>query len=94
VRADEALAIGLANRVVPDGQSLGFAQALAREIAAFPQECMRNDRRSVYEQAGTPLEAAIAREFELGLGSIASGEMHDGAASFAAGVGRHGGRVE
>lgn len=94
VRADEALAMGLANRVVPDGQSLGFAQALAREIAAFPQECLRNDRRSVYEQAGLPLEAAMAREYELGARTIASGETHDGASGFAAGLGRHGGRVE
>ena len=93
VRADEALSMGLVNRVVPNGQSRPFAEALAREIAAFPQECMRNDRRSVYEQAGRPFEDAMAREFELGLRSIAAGEMQAGATRFASGDGRHGGSV-
>lgn len=93
VRADEALSMGLVNRVVPNGQSRAFAEALAREIAGFPQECLRNDRRSVYEQAGLPLDIAMAREFELGMRSIASGETHAGATRFASGDGRHGGSV-
>jgi enoyl-CoA hydratase len=88
VAADEALAIGLANRVVPRGQSRAAAEALAREIAAFPQECMRNDRRSAWEQDGLALDAALAREFELGLQSLA--HSAEGAARFASGAGRHG----
>ncbi len=58
VKADEALAMGLANRVVPRGQARAAAEQLAAEIAAFPQECMRRDRRSAYEQLGAPLPSA------------------------------------
>ncbi len=81
VRADEALAIGLVNRVVPPGAARAAAEALARELAELPAECLRSDRRSAYEEAGLPLEAALAREFELGLGTLAGGDI-------AAGVGR------
>ena len=90
VRADEALAIGLANRVVPTGQALEAARALARQIAAFPQACMRNDRRSVHAQAGLPFADAMAHEFALGVQSLESGESIEGARRFAAGTGRHG----
>jgi enoyl-CoA hydratase len=89
VSATEALSMGLANRVVPHGQSRAAAEALAREIAAFPEECMRNDRRSAYDQDGLSIEAALAREFELGMGSLSSGGAA-GASRFAAGAGRHG----
>jgi enoyl-CoA hydratase len=90
VNADEAERIGLANRVVPAGQAREAAEALAREIAAFPPRCVRSDRRSVYETSGLGLEAALAREFELGRATIDSGESVEGAARFAAGAGRHG----
>src|SRR5213593_4961137 len=90
VKAEEALAMGLANRVVPKGRGRAAAELLAREIAAFPQECMRNDRRSAYESEGVTLEAALRREFELGKVTIDSGESREGAARFAAGAGRHG----
>lgn len=90
VGADEALAMGLANRVVPRGESRSAAEALAAEIARFPQATMRGDRRSAYESMGLSLEAALAREFELGVGSLASGEALAGATAFAAGKGRHG----
>lgn len=90
VGAQEALQIGLANRVVPKGQALVAAQALARGIAAHPQACMRSDRRSVYEQWGEELPDALAREFALGMGTIGSGETVAGASRFAAGAGRHG----
>jgi len=90
VDAREALQMGLANRVVPAGQSRPAAEALAREIAAFPPRCVLSDRRAAYETWGQPLEAALAREFELGKATIDSGESLEGAARFAAGAGRHG----
>jgi len=90
VGAEEAQRIGLADRVVPDGEARPAAEALAREIAAFPQLCMRSDRRSVYEQAGLGVEAALRHEFELGMEVMRSGETRAGAQRFAAGAGRHG----
>ncbi len=90
VQADEALAMGLANRVVPPGSALEAAQALALEIAAFPQRCMLDDRASAYAQWQLPFEAAIANEFEGGLEVIHSGETRAGAQAFSAGKGRHG----
>ena len=93
VSADEALAIGLANRVVPAGEALAAAQALARDIAAFPQTCMRNDRASVMNQAGKAHEVAMAYEFEVGLESLMVDGQH-GAARFAGGAGRHGSFAE
>jgi enoyl-CoA hydratase len=90
VGAAEAERIGLANRVVPAGQAREAAEALAREIAAFPPNCVASDRRSVYETFGMDLEAALAREFELGRAPIDSGESREGAARFAGGAGRHG----
>ncbi len=90
VDAAEALAFGLANRVVPAGRAHAAALALARQIAAFPQTCMRNDRRSLREQSGLPFGAALANEFAIGVGTLESGESVDGAQRFAAGTGRHG----
>jgi len=90
VAADEALAFGLANRVVPVGHALEGALAVARQIAAFPQTCMRNDRASVMAQAGRPFADAMAHEFELGERSLGSGESVAGARRFTEGIGRHG----
>jgi len=90
VGAEEALRIGLADRVVDDGQSRAAAEALATQIAAFPQLCMRADRRSAYEQAGLPVDAALRNEFRLGIEVVQSGETQAGAARFAGGAGRHG----
>ncbi len=90
VGADEALRFGLADRVVADGQSRAAAEALAREISAFPELCMRSDRRSVYQQLGRPLDEALRGEARLGLGVIESGETRAGAERFARGIGRHG----
>ena len=90
VDAEEAFAIGLANRKVPAGQALAAAQALAREIAAFPQQCLRNDRASALKQAGRSLREALMQEFALGLQTLNSGEAERGAARFAQGAGRHG----
>jgi enoyl-CoA hydratase len=90
VAADEALAIGLASRLVEDGTARSASEALAAEIAAFPQICLRNDRLSAYEQFGLPLAGALANEFAHGLRTLASGEAVAGAGEFTAGKGRHG----
>jgi enoyl-CoA hydratase len=89
VDAAEALAMGLANRVVPAGEALAAAQALARELAAFPQVCLRSDRASVLDQEGLDEPAALAAEFAHGRAAL-SAETVAGAARFAAGEGRHG----
>ncbi|WAL65868.1 crotonase/enoyl-CoA hydratase family protein [Amycolatopsis cynarae] len=89
VDAEEALRIGLANRVVPAGQALVAARELAGQIAAFPQTCLRQDRASVLEQHGLDEERALANEFEHGLVSLASDTVA-GATRFATGAGRHG----
>ena len=90
VKADEALRMGLANRVVPNGRSRVAAEELAHQIAAFPQECMRNDRLSAHEQASLELDRAIRHEFELGMRSLASSELAGGLGRFRTGQGRHG----
>jgi len=91
VGAQEALAMGLASRVVPDGTSRAAAEALAEEIASFPPLCMRSDRLAAYEGMGLELEAGLRNEFRRGIAVIESGETRAGAARFAAGAGRHGG---
>jgi enoyl-CoA hydratase len=88
VDAREARELGLANRVVPDGESRLAAEALAAELAKFPQTCMREDRLSVLEQWGLPEEEAIAGELEHGARSLA--EVGAGLERFRAGAGRHG----
>ena len=90
VKAEEALAMGLANRVVPKGRGRTAAELLAREIAAFPQECMRNDRRSAHDQFALELDEAIRHEFALGAKSLASPEITTGVGRFRGGQGRHG----
>ena len=90
VGATEALSIGLANRVVPDGAARIEAEKLAAQIAAFPQLCMRADRKSAYEQFSMSLDDAILNEFGLGLKVVQSGETLKGATKFAKGAGRHG----
>jgi enoyl-CoA hydratase len=90
VSGDEAARMGLANRLVPPGEALPAAIALAAEIAAFPQLCMRNDRTSSYEQWSMDLPSALARETTLGMETLRSGETLEGAKRFAAGAGRHG----
>lgn len=91
VTADEALAIGLVNRVVPVGESRAAAEALAHELCALPQAALRADRMSAYLQHDLPLEDALAKELELG--SHALVEAVEGAGRFAGGAGRHGGRA-
>ncbi|MGF1454189.1 MAG: crotonase/enoyl-CoA hydratase family protein [Alphaproteobacteria bacterium] len=90
VRAEEALSMGLANRIAPPGQARAMAEDLASQLAQFPQTCMLNDRRSVYEQWSCDLEEAMVREFAYGRQTLASGESLSGAARFADGRGRSG----
>jgi enoyl-CoA hydratase len=90
VSGDEALRMGLANRLVPAGEALSAAIELATALASLPQRCLRSDRLSSYEQWDLPLTGALERETELGRLVIASGETRAGAARFAAGEGRHG----
>jgi len=89
VSAQEALSMGLVNRVVPRGTARQAAEALARELAAFPQACLNADRRSAYAQEGLPLEAALRQEFAGGL-QVLESESLAGARRFAQGAGRHG----
>jgi enoyl-CoA hydratase len=88
VGAVEAERIGLVNRVVPAGESLGAAQELAAALARFPQACMREDRLSLLEQEGLEEPAAIANELEHGHRSLA--EAQAGLERFRSGSGRHG----
>lgn len=90
VGAKEAMSMGLVNRVVDEGSVVDAAADLAMELARFPQACLRSDRRSVYEQWDLTMAEALAREFRLGIESVASGEAVTGAARFASGKGRHG----
>ena len=90
VGAREALAMGLANRVVPDGTSREAAETLAAEIARFPQACLRADRLGALEQEGLVLEEAMRNEFRRGAAIVAAPGMREGAARFARGEGRHG----
>lgn len=89
VSADEALTMGLANRVVPPGTALVAAQQLAREISAFPQTCMRNDRASAYASITLPETKALECEMRIGMDSLMSDGV-SGAGRFAGGAGRHG----
>ena len=90
VHAAEALAMGLINRCVPDGEALTTAVELARQLSGFPQTAMRQDRLSAIEQWGLSEEDAIANEISHGLLTVASGETASGAKNFSSGAGRHG----
>lgn len=91
VGAVEAKGMGLVNRLAPHGEALAVALELAKQIAAFPQRGLRNDRLAVLEQWGLTTADAIRAELERGRDTIASGETSGGAARFSSGEGRHGG---
>lgn len=90
VAADEALQMGLANRVVKNTELMAEAEKLALHLATFPQACLRGDRRSAYEQWGLDEASALKNEFSHGLHTLQSGETLQGAGRFSAGTGRHG----
>jgi enoyl-CoA hydratase len=90
VTGDEALAFGLANRLAEPGRALEAARALALELAALPQTCLRSDRRSAYDQEGRGLDEAMRLEYELGVATVSAPDLGAGVARFVAGEGRHG----
>ncbi len=89
VNAEEALRIGACEHVVEDGSCRQFAEAMAHEIARFPQACMRADRRSIYAQQGLSIREAMRKEWYNGIPAFKA-EGAAGAARFASGKGRHG----
>ena len=90
VSGQEALTMGLANRLTQPGAALTTALTLADDLARFPQRCLRSDRLSVYEQWSLAWPEALRNEARRGLGTLRSGESVEGARRFAAGRGRHG----
>jgi len=90
VAAREALEFGLVNRLAASAQLESEAEAVALQIAAHPQACMRHDRASVLEQWSLPAAEALANEFRHGLRTLAAGEAAAGAERFRSGAGRHG----
>ncbi len=87
---EEARLMGLANRLVPPGEALSAAISLANELAQVPQQCLRSDRLSSYEQWSLPLNEALHNETRHGLEVLKSGEALTGASRFVEGHGRHG----
>src|SRR5689334_3377945 len=85
VSGEEALRMGLANRLVPPGQALPAAIELAREIASRPQAALRSDRRSSYEQWSLGLEDALANEYRHGMATLETGELFAGLEDYASG---------
>ena len=94
VSGDEALRMGLANRLTEPGAALDGALELAASLGAFPQLCVRSDRMSAIDQWGMDLGAALAHEVDLGMATIRSGETREGATRFKEGAGRHGSFTE
>jgi len=90
VRGEEALRMGLANRLVPTGTAREAAIALAKDIAKWPRRCMQSDRRAVYEQWHLGLSDALLSETRRGIEVVQSGEMWGGIEQFSQGNGRHG----
>ncbi len=90
VGGEEASTMGLVNRLVDPGRALESALDLATRLAQLPQNCLRSDRLSSYEQWGAPLDAALGIEIRHGIDAIKSGETVEGASRFASGQGRHG----
>jgi enoyl-CoA hydratase len=90
VSGEEALQMGLVNRLVDPGKALAVAQEMAHALAAFPQYGLRADRMSLYEQWSLPWDEARRNELKHGLKVLASGESRAGAQRFASGEGKHG----
>jgi enoyl-CoA hydratase len=90
VSGQEALRMGLANRLVPPGRALAEAVALARDIASRPQAALRSDRRSSYEQWSLTLDEALANEYRHGMATVRTGELFGGLERYASGGWRRG----
>jgi enoyl-CoA hydratase len=85
VSGEEALRMGLANRIVPAGQTLGSAIELAHDVASRPQAALRSDRMSSYEQWSLPLDEALANEYRHGMASLETGELFGGLQDYSSG---------
>ena len=90
VSGDEALRMGLANRLVGPGETLDAALALARDIASRPQAALRSDRRSSYEQWSLPIDEALRNEYRHGMATLETGELFGGLERYAVGGWRAG----
>ena len=90
ISAEDAYKWGLVNRIVDIGRSREKSEKLAREIASFPQVCLKNDRLSTYHQYGLDLREALLNEFEYGLKTLQSEEYLEGSREFIQGKGKHG----
>lgn len=90
ITGDEAVQMGLVNRQTAPGDALPAALELAKQIATFPQTCLRNDRLSAHQQWSLDLDAALANEATINQPSIESPEIAEGLKRFASGAGRHG----
>jgi enoyl-CoA hydratase len=90
VSGEEALRMGLANRLVPTGEALDAAIALARELAFLPQAALRSDRLSSYEQWPLPLAEALLVEYRHGMATLETGELFAGLDDYASGGWRAG----
>ena len=90
VSGEEAVRMGLVNRLVPPGRALPEAIALAHDVASRPQAALRHDRLSAYEQWSLALDEALAVEFHHGIAAIASGELRGGLDRYASGGWRRG----
>ena len=90
VSGEEAFAMGLANRLVERGKAREEAETLAARITAFPQSCMRSDRRAVHAGFDLPIDEAMELEFRLGMEVIAEGELQKGVRLFSQRIGKHG----
>lgn len=90
VNAEEAHHMGLANRLVAPGKAKDEAEALALQIASYPQACMRSDRKSIYLGCDLPIDQAMELEFRLGMEVINGSELREGVNKFSQGMGKHG----
>jgi len=90
INAEDAYKWGLANHIVEIGQSRPEAEKLAREIATFPQFCLKNDRLSTYDQYGLSIREALKNEFAYGLKTLQNEEYLEGSKEFVRGKGKHG----
>jgi enoyl-CoA hydratase len=88
VSGEEALRMGIANRLVPSGEALAAATALARELAERPQAALRSDRLSSYEQWSMALEDALANEYRHGMATLETGELVGGLERYESGAWR------
>ena len=88
VSGEEALRMGLANRLAPPGEALAAATALAHDVASRPQAALRSDRLSSYEQWSLSLDEALANEYRHGMATLETGELFGGLERYGSGAWR------